>query len=684
MSREDSNTNKRPRKPGVSWRNLPAFCDASATVSATTFGARRLPEIKDLWSKVSRGEESNTISLPSSGGRKTSSRHLRRRATSHASRKRHRYPDPHRKGVSKKDSKEAGNPTPSRRSLRRNVSNLQLEHETWRREATDGTLSNSPDRVNWMATHFWHAKRFHMGDLWGWRVPMMHSNRGPGAALRLLREGKSLLQDVTWSMQPIWLQATLSSRQAVQQRIARIIPEFDFGLTENSTEESVAFTSTGQGTLHGIDQFPMQAVGPVNWMCSRRPQFHAAANDANLVFVYLWIHPSIRTIILELLEQIFAEKENGIHGPHQSVEGGVSCLRLRGKHTTESLRTALLGFGKYDLSSLPKDVSGISDDDKLAAMRHGVTVPHAQNEEPSKPLLLVSRCPRDPTIGMNIAVCTLDIFCDPDVAKGLFLALVLKGASCPVGVAEEAHLHLECHPPVPLFPRDYPDTDEGISYWEGNSPEWKDVREYWESGVGRFRPDEGISEPIDWKQIVPATTGDLVVVVRGGFGKPFLDTMSGCGIVPHSSSSPAHHRKRRRVRDPTLCVSAQHLSKDQAAMHLGVCTTLSQSLSLPAVLLCHLRVLGPGTVAVGAGLYALEPLGIHLGFATAGAFSSSLGSFHGIGVVGAARLLEVIASAWSSGAAIISNRPGGGKEIQLRVRVSNGTSWCESSLALLL
>lgn len=513
---------------------------------------------------------------------------------------------------------------------------------------------------------------------------MMHNNRGPGAALRLLREGKSLVQDVTWSMQPIWLQTTLSSRQAVHQRLARIIPDFDFRLTEKVTEESLAFTSTGQGIVHGIDQFPMRAVGPVTWMCSRRAQFHAAANEANLVFVYLWIHPSIRTIVLELLEQLFAEKQDGIHGPDQSVEGGVSCLRLRGKHTVESLRTTLLGFGKFDLLSLPAATSGNSDDDKLVVMRSGVIVSHAQNAEPSKPLLLVSRCPRDPTIGTNVAVCTLDIFCDPDIASGLFLALVLKGAACPVGVAEEAHLHLECHPPVPLFPRDYPDTDEGISYWEGNSPEWKDVREYWESGVGRFRPNKRMSEPIDWKQIVPATTVDSVVVVRGGFGKPFIDTMSGCGIVPHSGNSPAQRRKRRRVRDPSLSVSAQRLSKEQAAVHLGVCTTLSKSLSLPAVLLCHLRVVGPGSVAAGSGLYALEPLGIHLGIATAGTFSSSLGAFQGIGVVGAARLLEVIASAGSTGAAIISNRPDGGMEIQLRIRVSNEGSWCESSLALLI
>jgi ribonuclease P/MRP protein subunit POP1 len=540
-----------------------------------------------------------------------------------------------------------------------------------------------------MPTHLWHAKRFHMGDLWGWKVPMMHSNRGPGAALRLLREGKSLLQDVTWSMQPVWLQAPLTSRQAVHRCLARIIPEFDFALAEQSMEESAASSSTGQGTLHGIDQFPMGAVGPVAWMCSRSSLTHSAANDGSLVFVYLWIHPSIRGVVLELLDQLLAEEKDGIQGPHQSVDGGVSCLRLRGNHTIESLRTTLLGFGKYDLSLLQSAVSGGDDDDDdgnmLEALRPGVTVSHAQDEEASQRLLLVSRCPRDPRLGMNVAVCTLDVFCNPDVASALFTALVLKGAACPIGVAEETHFHLECNPPVPLFPRDYPDTYEGDSYWKGNSQEWKDVREYWESGVGRFRPKNENLESIDWKQVVPTTTDDSLVVVRGGFGKPFIETLSGCGIVPYCSScSPVHRRKRRRVRDPRHYVSAQQLSKEQAAVHLGLCTALSQNLSLPALLICHLRVLGPGTVAAGAGLYALEPLDVHLGFATAGTFSSSLGSFHGIGIVGAARLLEIIASARSSGAAIVSNRPDGGKEIQLRIRVSNGTSWCEASLSLLI
>jgi hypothetical protein len=86
---------------------------------------------------------------------------------------------------------------------------------------------------------------------------------------------------------------------------------------------------------------------------------------------------------------------------------------------------------------------------------------------------------------------------------------------------------------------------------------------------------------------------------------PFIDTMYGCGIVPHPSSSPDHRRKRRRVRDPSLYVSAQQMSKEQVVVCTWVCAR-------------------------------------HFG---------------------SARLLEVIASAGSSGAAIISNRPRRGKEI---------------------
>jgi ribonuclease P/MRP protein subunit POP1 len=694
MSVEEANR-KRQRKAAASWKDAPAFCDAAATVSATTFGARRLPEIKELYNKtVMAREEKDSIivSLDSltSGGKKTSSRHLRRRATSHASRKRHRYLTANEKGKAQGDAHNTGNL--SRRSFRKKASNLQLQHETWRRGAPTAVQQseNSPGRIKWMPTHIWHAKRFHMADLWGWKVPMAHNNRGPGASLRLLRKGKTLLQDVTWSMQPISLEAPLSSKHALQLSLARVIPGLDFApfnaLPLPDSSINVNATATGHGLVHGIDQFPKQAMGPVFWMSSRCPLTQAEEEGASLIYVYLWVHPSIRSTVLELLEQVLSEMNDAIQGPHQSLKGGISCLRLRGHNMMESLQTVLAGSGTYDTSPLQQVLTSSDDRNALESLRQGVTIPLVLRGEESRRLLLVSQCPRDPKITLNDSVCSLDIFCDPDVAKGLFVQLVLNCGACPVGVADESHFHLECHPPLPLFPRDYPDADESTYYWSGDSVDWKVIRQYWESGTGRFRPRGDSLDSIAWSQVVPEALADsAVVVVRGSFGKPFIDTLVSSANIAHPVSSvQCAHRKRRRAQHPGIFVLAPPLSKEQAELHATVCATLSGTLSLPALLLCHLHVIGAGTVDVGAGLHSLHPLDVHLGFATAGAFSSARGSFHAVGVVGAARLLDAVSTAGSYDAAIIGNRFGGGNEIRLRIRVSNKKSSCEASLCLLL
>jgi hypothetical protein len=73
-----------------------AFLDASATVHAGLFAARRLPEIKSLWrglvdDAVESGN-SGVRKVGQSGGAKISCRHLRRRTGSHRLRRRHRFP----------------------------------------------------------------------------------------------------------------------------------------------------------------------------------------------------------------------------------------------------------------------------------------------------------------------------------------------------------------------------------------------------------------------------------------------------------------------------------------------------------------------------------------------------------------------------------------------------------------
>jgi hypothetical protein len=75
----------------------------------------------------------------------------------------------------------------------------------------------------------------------------------------------------------------------------------------------------------------------------------------------------------------------------------------------------------------------------------------------------------------------------PAHAKTLFLKSILNGGACPVGYADEQYIAIHCCPPIPVFPRDFPDTIEGEKYWNNTSEPWNYIRQYWDSGGGRVR-----------------------------------------------------------------------------------------------------------------------------------------------------------------------------------------------------
>jgi hypothetical protein len=77
-----------------------------------------------------------------------------------------------------------------------------------------------------------------------------------------------------------------------------------------------------------------------------------------------------------------------------------------------------------------------------------------------------------------------------------------------------------------------------------------------------------------------------------------------------------------------------------------------------------------------------------LGMVTAGGFSPARGGCHGVGIVGAARLLKVLASAaigeekQKRGAVIVRNR-NGTREIQLLIKIKDKTAEYLGTLSLL-
>jgi hypothetical protein len=798
----------RRKRRKLAWGDLPTFLDASASVSASIFGARRLPELKSLYqeqqqqaSKVKATADPPEQCFLSSGG-KTSARHLRRRITSMHRRIRHRFPTGRKptiqSSMTREDELEGDATTATtattttaekvksttRRARRNNRAILCSEHFGWQRTPTeehmnkDTTTANHSNNNNvihyWMTTHLWHTKRFHIDSLWGWKVPLVHNNRGARASLRL-SQTKAWVQDVSWRTQPIDVRST--SFPLLLQAMSRICPNIA------QSKAVLSGSQVGQGVVHHVDQFPNGAIGPASWRIF--PQKNAAGSiKAEWVFQLLGVHPSIRSTILECLGTLSKQHaELTIVG---QVNGGRSCLQLRGVNATETLRKVLAPKATDALQSwewnwkwttvgddqasgsdtLPRgaifsvqvDLTASTTDtgneipapatwsNPEAAAKHVKSVQDAiSNWDPSRPeydehsslgdaitkdtVLLIFQKPREPDHNCvaNQAICGWDIICSPDLAKDIWNLLVVVNEVFPIGIVEEAQLMLECQPPVPLFPRDYVDTEESKKYWSGTDPDWKRVRQLWQGGWGRLPVDK---EPAAWSPLsfndlilipeVVATKDDTdtdetkpdsepleqrVVVVRGAFGQPFCDALGGCAKMaptPDDQSSkpkPPTRRKRRRTRHPTQLVSAMPLSNDQAQEFTETCRLLQTSLTLPAVLLCHVQVSGPGTILPGARLLfrnngdgddkptSLVPSSAPLGIVTAGGFSPARGSCHGVGIVGAARLLEVLASAavgeekQKRGAVIVRNL-NGTRDIQLLVTIKDGTSEYSGTLSL--
>jgi hypothetical protein len=732
-------TNKEYKRRREEAHTLPAFWDASSTVAASTFAARRLPELKSLYQhSVLSSKDSETVianALPSittnktsSGGRKISSRHLRRRATSHVGRKRHRFPI----GNETKVNNDSTNPNdteifpvsrPCRRK-RRKPAQLEQEHgqcmNANESTCTTTTLiqsssspstscsttssSNTIAAVQWLPTHIWHAKRFRMQTLWNWSVPIMHSQRGANAALRLAQtNNKTLLQDATWCTQPLCIKVdcnegvatttanTCANLQAFLVALQRIVPDMTMQ-PATLMEQSMTVSN---GLLYEPDQFPRGAVGPIRCIVSRNQpllQFQentrTAQNDtisrkSGYFLFYFWTHPSIRSTLFDLLSILTSSdsQETRFEGPYESChfnECGMACLRLRGKSLATCVKASIQALAQKAIND---DDDGIAKQDLdldsaiSRALQGGVArMPYSIMDEAKNSNLVFLPCGTHTNIAFVDSIASIDILCNASQTKELFLALIMQGGACPIGIVEEASLLMEVSStPMLLFPRDYPDTEEGDTYWKGLADDWGYVRTHLDGGTGRIRPCGGPRlKEISWTDLVDSKDQG-VVAMRGAFGEVLWDALQSAGNIPGTVMMQVHHSKKRRrtTRQQWELAWAPPLSIDAANKHTIFCNNLAQSLTLPAIIMCHLTILGKGTVKPGTEVRTAGKRNenLLLGFVTSASFSPKRGAFHALAICGAARWINAVSTASADDALLLKETVTGTRELQLGVLV---------------
>lgn len=629
--------NPTDRKSRKKWlQDLPAFLDAASSVSSATFGARRLPELKALWSQV---REHNcvvdSIDEPfQSSGHKTSMRHLRRRTTSHASRKRHRYPLGYPEDVL--PSRGAITKILSRKS-RRKPSLLRNDHSGWQRKDEHVAI-----KVHWLPTHLWHAKRFHMHDMFGWRVPVQHTNRGSRAVHRLLRCGRTTLQDISWRMQPIVIGT--HDLKLLMECMARLCPAL---LPASRVRDVLDGYRFGTGVLHEPDAFPMKAIGPATWWI--RP---IESNESVSHEMCLFVHPSIRPRVEEILRD-FSQISN--FPVPTRLDGGIACFQLRG--------TSAVDVIKESLQISEADTNAVKSTEYLAAVKVVLGVGVKQLTPPAitspfdmktDEIILVrqDKCPGE--------FSGWYLICSVSDAHNIFLTLSHHVLMVPVGYAEEIRMSLSDDPPLAIFPAAYPDSEQGRRYWEGTY-DWKVLRSVCESGDGRIQ----VSRQMDSLALLPelsrlastmgtpdGNTTARPVVVRGVFGQPFADLLQQCARLPAQASHERSNQRRPRrkhIRSNVIRLACR-VSDDEAQGRIGRVSSLANSLSLAALIRCRIKVYGRGTLEHGDFIFgcsrekrdASSEHSREIGVVVEGFFSGDNGLVQGYGFISAAKLLAFL------------------------------------------
>ncbi|KAH9630434.1 hypothetical protein HF086_016972 [Spodoptera exigua] len=236
------------------------------SANSLRFASSRSVEIAAMTESILRPSKSKLIfqTLPV---------HMRRRVMSHNCK---RLPRRLRRGHLEQLKKSGLPPKQKRpsRKYRRRPANLLEEYNRRQRQHI------------WLETHIWHAKRFHMTERWGHRLPYAPCDK----AFRACYRGSSahcLLQDISYYT-PIQITGTVAQVKEVFAKITSCMCGLSIG--------AMAYINgTRQGTVHiyGVNTFPFGYVGKV--------EFIWVPSDSINKTLWLFVHPSQASIIQSVL-----------------------------------------------------------------------------------------------------------------------------------------------------------------------------------------------------------------------------------------------------------------------------------------------------------------------------------------------------------------------------------------------
>ncbi|CAH1127345.1 unnamed protein product [Ceutorhynchus assimilis] len=274
------------------------------SITVTSIAAARIKEIEAMQKNIEEKSGTKMVfqKLP---------KHMRRRAMSHAvKRLPRRLREIHLNQMTKSGlAPKAKKPN---RKHRRRLRNLQSDYARRQR------------RVKWLNTHIWHAKRFHMIEKWGFKLPKQPCDKSFRACYRATTQ-HCLIQDISYER---CIQIDGAYEDIIQ------------GLKNTTVGLSFGAKCFAGGKKFGeLILFDCnKAVGDVQF-------FWNSTNNVLWLFVHPAFYKQVLDLLIGLFEMNLVENQTSYRGPKnvelKELEYELDRFRLTGPLSTAVLKNAL-------------------------------------------------------------------------------------------------------------------------------------------------------------------------------------------------------------------------------------------------------------------------------------------------------------------------------------------------------
>jgi len=163
------------------------------------------------------------------------------------------------------------------------------------------------EKSRWLETHLWHAKRFFIEDMWGYKIPTAPTMKSTRSIIKLTKEG-SVIRDISYHC----IISVRGEKSHLEAFIASMIKPDSYIESDLKTLFHV--------DIHHPMQFPCSPIGPVDMFWVSESQ--------------LWIitHPLLKNEVVESFSKSFEV---------EVIEGELNIFEIFGPKSTEMIRSVL-------------------------------------------------------------------------------------------------------------------------------------------------------------------------------------------------------------------------------------------------------------------------------------------------------------------------------------------------------